>query len=74
MTIPVPDIIIMYPTPENSEKVVYQDSANNCYKYIANTIDCPKDESQIRDITVQGVDIEKKNTESIFATWKKMFS
>ena len=72
-TVPAPDVIIMYPTPENAGKIVYQDAANNCYKYIANPIDCPNNENEIKDITVQGNEIEKKNTEGIFSMWKKMF-
>jgi hypothetical protein len=72
-TVPAPDIIIMYPTPENAGKIVYQDAANNCYKYEANSVDCPNNENEIKDITVQGIEIEKKNTEGIFSMWKKMF-
>jgi hypothetical protein len=74
ITIPRPDVILMYPTPENAGKVVYQDMAKNCYKYEVNTIQCPTNEKEIRDITVQGVDIEKKNNQGFFDYWKKMLS
>ena len=64
-TLPVPDVIIKYPTPENAGKVIYRDVAYNCYTYEADNVTCPQNEFEIKDITVQGVEIEKKNTESI---------
>lgn len=74
LTVPAPDVIIMYPTPENAGKIIYQDAAKNCYKYQADAVECPANEKEIKDITVQGVEIEKKNTEGIFSMWRKMFS
>lgn len=40
---PIPDIIIKYPTPENVNKIIYQDSADICYKYDKKEVSCPKD-------------------------------
>jgi hypothetical protein len=44
---PQKKIIIKWPTPENAGKVVYKDNSNLCYKYKANEIPCPEDETQI---------------------------
>jgi len=44
---PQKKIIIKWPTPENAGKIVYKDNTNICYKYKANEIPCPKDETKI---------------------------
>ena len=73
-TVPAPDVIIMFPTPENAGKIVYQDATNSCYKYIANPVECPSNDKEVKDITVQGLEIEKKNTQGLFSMWSNMFS
>ena len=40
---PLPEIIIRYPTPHNSGKIVYKDSADMCYVYDAREVKCPKE-------------------------------
>ena len=45
-TAPVPEVIIKYPTPENSENTVFKDDVDNCYKFISSEIDCPKDKKK----------------------------
>ena len=52
ITAPTPDIIIKYPTPENSDKLVFRDKADNCYKFVSNEVECPKDISEISDIPI----------------------
>ena len=42
-TAPVPEIIIKYPTPENSDKMVYEDDVENCYKFKTTEVECTKD-------------------------------
>ena len=37
---PTPDIVLKYPTPENSGKIVYKDKADVCYKYEAKEVTC----------------------------------
>jgi hypothetical protein len=45
---PPPRIVIKYPTPENSGKIIYKDEADVCYKYKAEKVDCPADKSIIK--------------------------
>lgn len=52
-TAPVPEVIIKYPTPENSENTVFKDDVDNCYKFISSEIDCPKDKKKINEIPIQ---------------------
>jgi len=39
---PLPDVIIKYPTPENSNSLIYRDEADNCYKFRSLQVKCPK--------------------------------
>lgn len=43
ITVPLPEIIIRYPTPMNSGKVIYKDNSDMCYVYDSKEIQCPKD-------------------------------
>ncbi len=52
-TSPTPEIIIKYPTPENSDKLVFKDDVDNCYKFKTEMVDCPKDKSKIKKIPIQ---------------------
>ena len=51
-TTPPPEIVIKYPTPENAGKIIYKDNANNCFKFISEQVDCPKDISKINKIPI----------------------
>ena len=48
----MPDIIIKYPTPFNSHKLVFKDDADNCYKFNTEEIQCPRQED-ISDFPIQ---------------------
>tara|TARA_X000001036_G_C20677442_1_gene804703 strand:- start:1993 stop:2211 length:219 start_codon:yes stop_codon:yes gene_type:complete len=37
---PEQKVIFVYPTPENTQKILYRDQAENCYKYKARTVKC----------------------------------
>ena len=52
---PTPDIVLQYPTPENSGKIVYKDKADVCYKYDAKEVNCPSDKSLIVDQKIQHI-------------------
>ena len=50
---PVPDVIIKYPTPENTSTQVYKDDADNCFKFSSIEVECPKDIKKISQIPIQ---------------------
>lgn len=50
---PTPDIIVKYPTPENANKLIFEDDSSNCYKFITKEIDCPIDKKLINKIPIQ---------------------
>jgi hypothetical protein len=35
--------IYIYPSPENIDKVIFKDKADNCFKFESSEIKCPKD-------------------------------
>jgi hypothetical protein len=43
ITIPLPEIIIRYPTPQNSGNIIYKDNADICYVYKTQQVSCPKE-------------------------------
>jgi len=45
--------IHIYPSPENVDKILFQDKANNCFRFEEETIDCPSDASKISDLPIQ---------------------
>jgi hypothetical protein len=45
--------IYIYPSPENVDKVLFKDKAENCFYFEEQTVKCPKDESQISTIPIQ---------------------
>lgn len=47
------DIIYVYPTPENANKVQYKDRTGKCFNYEAVKTKCPKDRSKIESYRVQ---------------------
>jgi hypothetical protein len=46
--------IYIYPSPENIDKFMFKDNADNCFTFEANQVDCPKNEFLISKIPVQG--------------------
>lgn len=48
---PLPELVFKHPTPDNSDKVIYKDDTDMCYKYYVQEVDCPK--SGIEDIPIQ---------------------
>lgn len=52
-TLPKPEVIIKFPTPNNSEGVSYKDAADNCFKYKTIVSECPDDKSLIHTIPIQ---------------------
>jgi len=46
-------VIYVYPNPDNENKVLFQDRAENCYKFTPKKVDCPADPNKIRDYRIQ---------------------
>ena len=44
--------VVVFPTPDNEEKVQYVDKTQSCYKYASSEVACPTDNSAI-DYSVQ---------------------
>jgi len=45
--------VFIYPSPENVDKVLFKDKADNCFLFKEEIVDCPKDESVISKIPMQ---------------------
>ena len=53
ISMPPTQVIYVYPTPDNEDKITYKDRADNCFHFKSIEIDCPQDESKIRSYGVQ---------------------
>ena len=45
--------ILIYPSPENVDKVLFKDNAVNCFYFKQVQVDCPSDESKITNTPIQ---------------------
>lgn len=45
--------IYIYPSPENINKVLFKDKADNCFIFQEEIVDCPNDKSLISTIPIQ---------------------
>jgi len=45
--------IFVYPNPDNIDKLLYKDKADNCFKFKADEIKCPEDTNLIRSYNIQ---------------------
>ena len=50
---PNTNIIYVYPTPENIEKIQYKDKGDNCFGFISEEVECPSNQAKIRRYPVQ---------------------
>jgi len=50
-----PDVktIYIYPSPENVDKVLFKDKADNCFYFQEEIVECPQDSSLISTIPIQ---------------------
>jgi len=52
ITIPNPDVILVYPNPDNTDKLLFKDDAGVCHSFIPRKVKCPADPSKIRKYPV----------------------
>ena len=45
--------VFIYPSPENVEKVLFKDNADNCFYFKPVEVVCPKDKSLINALPIQ---------------------
>jgi hypothetical protein len=45
--------ILIYPSPDNVDKVLFKDNADNCFYYKQTEVECPEDKSQISSVPIQ---------------------
>ena len=45
--------VYIYPSPENVEKILFKDSADNCFYFKPEEVKCPSDTSKIYTIPIQ---------------------
>lgn len=45
--------IYIYPSPENINKILFKDKAENCFYFEQQTVECPKDNKSIFQIPMQ---------------------
>ena len=45
--------IYIYPSPENVDKILFKDKADNCFYFEEERVQCPKDETLISQIPLQ---------------------
>ena len=45
--------VYIYPTPENVDKMLFKDKADNCFRFEEQVVNCPKDKSLISNIPMQ---------------------
>ena len=45
--------IYIYPSPENLDKILFKDKADNCFSFDQEEVDCPTDPSKISTIPLQ---------------------
>lgn len=45
--------IYVYPSPENIDKVLFKDKADNCFYFQEEIVECPKDDNLISKIPIQ---------------------
>ena len=50
---PEPQILYIYPTPDNVDQILYKDKTDTCYKFTAKEVKCPARASKIMKYPIQ---------------------
>ena len=58
VTAPRPNVVFVYPTPENIDSIQYKDETGTCFGFDPVEVTCPADKSKIRNYPMQSVDKE----------------
>ena len=53
ISMPPTQITYVYPNTDNEDKILYNDKADNCFKFESHEVECPQDVSKIRSYQVQ---------------------
>ena len=53
ISVPSPTVIMVYPTPDNIDKVQYSDKAGTCFSFTSNKVECPANKDHLKQIPVQ---------------------
>jgi hypothetical protein len=50
---PPSQIIYVYPNPDNEDKIMFKDKADNCFRFTSTEVKCPTDVKKIRSYDIQ---------------------
>lgn len=50
---PPTQVIYVYPNPENEDRVLFKDKADNCFHFTSREVECPSDDKKIRSYNIQ---------------------
>lgn len=53
LTAPRPNVIFVYPTPENINQIQYKDESGTCFRFESVEVTCPVDKSKVRKFPMQ---------------------
>ena len=53
ISLPPSQVIYVYPNPDNDDKIMFKDKADNCFRFTSKEVKCPKDENKIRSYNIQ---------------------
>ena len=54
ISVPAPEVIVRFPSPENSGKIIYKHDTNDtCYKYRAKKVDCANYKGRVKEQPVE---------------------
>ena len=53
ISLPRPQVVFVYPTPENIDKIQYRDETGTCFSFSSHFVKCPANTKQIREYPVQ---------------------
>ncbi len=53
ITGPQQQVIMVYPTPDNNNKLSFKDKSDTCYHYDAIEVECPSDDKLINNYEIQ---------------------